>query len=210
MIGLLVGGAASGVGKTTVTLALIACMRRRGLTVQAFKGGPDFLDTTHHSRMSGRPARNVDTWMLDAEANRDVLRGATRDADALIAEGMMGLFDGKSGATEAGSSAEMAKLLHLPVVLVLDCAKSARSAAAVVIGFETFDPELPLAGVILNRVASQRHYDLLRLAIRGSAARPRCSASRPHEPAIAIPERHLGLHESDAAPFSVRRSIARA
>jgi len=133
MIGMLVGGTASGVGKTTVTLALIASLRRRGLTVQAFKGGPDFLDTTHHSRLSGRPARNLDTWMLSAEANREVLRSAARGADAVIAEGMMGLFDGKSGSTEIGSSAEIAKLLRLPVVLVVDAAKSARSVAAVLL-----------------------------------------------------------------------------
>jgi cobyrinic acid a,c-diamide synthase len=193
LIGLLVGGTASGVGKTTVTLALIACMRRRGLTVQPFKGGPDFLDTTHHSRIAGRPARNLDTWMLGAEANREVLRSAAQGADAVIVEGMMGLFDGKSGGTEAGSSAEIAKLLRLPVVLVLDCAKSARSVAAVVLGFERFDPELPLAGVILNRVAGERHYAMLREAIEG-ACRTQVLGWLPRELAIAIPERHLGLH----------------
>jgi cobyrinic acid a,c-diamide synthase len=190
---MLVGGTASGVGKTTVTLALIACMRRRGLTVQAFKGGPDFLDTTHHSRIAGRPARNLDTWMLGPEANREVLRSATRGADAMIAEGMMGLFDGKGGGTEAGSSAEIAKLLRLPVVLVLDCAKSARSVAAVVLGFERFDPELPLAGVILNRVAGERHYAMLREAITGACRTP-VLGWLPRELSIAIPERHLGLH----------------
>jgi cobyrinic acid a,c-diamide synthase len=193
LIGMLVGGTASGVGKTTVTLALIACLRRRGLTVQAFKGGPDFLDTTHHSRISGRPARNLDTWMLGAEANREVLRSAARGADAAIAEGMMGLFDGKSGATEEGSSAEIAKLLRLPVVLVLDCAKSARSVAAVVLGFERFDPELPLAGVILNRVAGERHFAMLREAITGACRTP-VLGWLPRELSIAIPERHLGLH----------------
>jgi cobyrinic acid a,c-diamide synthase len=193
LIGMLVGGTASGVGKTTVTLALIACMRRRGLTVQAFKGGPDFLDTTHHSRMSGRPARNLDTWMLGAEANREVLRSAARGADAVIAEGMMGLFDGKSGGSEVGSSAEIAKLLRLPVVLVLDCAKSARSVAAMVLGFERFDPELRLGGVILNRVAGERHYAMLREAITGACRTP-VLGCLPRELSIAIPERHLGLH----------------
>jgi cobyrinic acid a,c-diamide synthase len=193
LIGMLVGGTASGVGKTTVTLALIACMRRRGLTVQAFKGGPDFLDTTHHSRMSGRPARNLDTWMLGAEANREVLRNAARGAHAVIAEGMMGLFDGKSGGSEVGSSAEIAKLLRLPVVLVLDCAKSARSVAAMVLGFERFDAELSLAGVILNRVAGERHYAMLREAIT-EACRTPVLGWLPRELSIAIPERHLGLH----------------
>lgn len=190
---MLVGGTASGVGKTTVTLALIAYMRRRGLTVQAFKGGPDFLDTTHHSRISGRPARNLDTWMLGAEANHEVLRNAARGADAVIAEGMMGLFDGKSGDSEIGSSAEIAKLLRLPVVLVLDCAKSARSVAATVLGFERFDSELPLAGVILNRVAGERHYAMLREAIAGACRTP-VLGWLPRELSIAIPERHLGLH----------------
>src|ERR1700722_14611344 len=120
MNGFLVAGTASGVGKTTVTLALIAAMRRRGLTIQPFKSGPDFLDTGHHTRIAGRSARNLDTWMLSEDANRDVLRQGAREADAVIVEGMMGLFDGKSGESETGSSAELAKLLKLPVVLVLD------------------------------------------------------------------------------------------
>ena len=139
MKGLLVSGTASGVGKTTVALAIIAGLRRRGLAVQPFKCGPDFLDTGHHTRACGRTARNLDTWMLGTEANRSVLRNGARGADIVVAEGMMGLFDGKSGSTEIGSSAEIAKLLKLPVVLVVDAGKSARSVAAVVLGFEMFD-----------------------------------------------------------------------
>jgi cobyrinic acid a,c-diamide synthase len=193
MIGVLVGGTGSGVGKTTVTLAIIACLRRRGYVVQAYKGGPDFLDTTHHSRIAGRTARNLDTWMLTAEANRDVLRRAALGADAVVVEGMMGLFDGKDGVTETGSSAEIAKLLKLPVLLVLDCAKSARSVAAVVRGFESFDPDLPLAGLILNRVAGENHYRLLESAIQAHCRTP-ILGWLPREPKIAIPERHLGLH----------------
>ena len=111
MKGFLIAGTASGVGKTTVSLAVLAAMRRRGFAVQPFKGGPDFLDTGHHARISGRTARNLDTWMLSAEANLDVVIDATRDADAFLVEGMMGLFDGKSGDSETGSSAELAKLL---------------------------------------------------------------------------------------------------
>src|SRR3984885_13116491 len=202
MIGLLVGGTGSGVGKTTVTLAIIACLRKRGYVVQPYKGGPDFLDTTHHSRIAGRTARNLDTWMLTAEANRDVLRRAALGADAVVVEGMMGLFDGKDGATETGSSAENAKLLKLPVLLVLDCAKSARSVAAVVRGFESFDPDLPLAGLILNRVAGQNHYRLLESAIEARCKTP-ILGWLPREPVIAIPERHLGLHaaaETEALP----------
>jgi cobyrinic acid a,c-diamide synthase len=193
MIGLLVGGTASGVGKTTVTLAIIACLRRRGLVVQPFKGGPDFLDTTHHSRIAGRAARNLDTWMLSEEANREVLRSAAHGAGAVVVEGMMGLFDGKDGVAETGSSAEIARLLELPVLLVVDCAKSARSVAAVVLGFESFDPGLSLAGVILNRVASPNHYRLLEAAILSRCKTP-ILGWLPREPGIAIAERHLGLY----------------
>lgn len=193
MKGLLIAGTASGVGKTTVALAIMAGLRRRGLAVQPFKCGPDFLDTGHHTRICGRAARNLDTWMLSVEANRSVLRNAARGADVMVAEGMMGLFDGKNGSTEFGSSAEIAKLLRLPVVLVVDAAKSARSVAAVVMGFEMFDAELRLAGVILNRVASEWHYEMLREAIE-SSCKTKILGWLPLEPAIAIPERHLGLH----------------
>jgi cobyrinic acid a,c-diamide synthase len=190
--GLLLSGVASGVGKTTVALAIMAAARRRGLAVQPFKCGPDFLDTGHHTRICGRTARNLDTWMLSVEANRRVLREAARGADVIVAEGMMGLFDGKNGSTEIGSSAEIAKLLRLLVVLVIDASKSARSVAAVVLGFEMFDAELRLAGVILNRVASERHYEMLREAIEASC-KTKILGWLPLEPAIAIPERHLGL-----------------
>src|SRR5260370_30251745 len=194
--GFLVAGTASGVGKTTVTLAITAALRRRGYTVQPLKGGPDFLDTGHHPRISGRTARNLDTWMLSSEANRDVLRHASRDADVLLVEGMMGLFDGKDAATEMGSSAEIAKLLKLPVVLVLDAGKTARSIAAMVLGFELFDPNLSLAGVILNRVAGDRHFRMLEAAIESACKTP-VLGWLTREPAVAIPERHLGLQTAE-------------
>jgi cobyrinic acid a,c-diamide synthase len=206
MIGILVGGTASGVGKTTVTLAIMACLRKRGYVVQPFKGGPDFLDTTHHSRIAGRAARNLDTWMLSEETNREVIRRAAGGADAVVVEGMMGLFDGKDGVTEHGSSAEIAKLLKLPVLLVLDCAKSARSVAAVVLGFESFDPGLPLAGLILNRVASRNHYQMLESAIQARCKTP-ILGWLPREPRIAIPERHLGLHAAAEIDSSVDEEI---
>ncbi len=196
MIGLMVAGTSSGVGKTTVALALIALLRRRGLQVQPFKGGPDFLDTTHLARIAGRPARNLDTWMLRPEVNRNIFRQGWFGADAAIVEGMMGLFDGKEALTETGSSAEIAKLLQLPVLLVVDAAKSARSLAATVLGFELFDPALPLAGVILNRVGSERHAALLTSAITAFCRTP-VLGWLPREPRIAIPERHLGLHGAD-------------
>jgi cobyrinic acid a,c-diamide synthase len=196
MRGFLISGTSSGVGKTTVTLALIASMRRRGLTVQPFKAGPDFLDTGHHTLIGGRTARNLDTWMLSAHANHDVLRDASQGADTVVVEGMMGLFDGKNCETETGSSAEIAKLLKLPVVLVLDAGKSARSIAAVVLGFELFDPALSLAGVILNRVASERHFKMLKTAVLSNCRTP-VLGWLPREPLITIPERHLGLRTAE-------------
>lgn len=198
MTGFLVAGTASGVGKTTVALALIASLRRRGLVIQPFKCGPDFLDTGHHTRIARRPARNLDTWMLSLEANQDVLHQAATGADVLIAEGMMGLFDGKSGNSETGSSAEIAKLLGLPVVLVIDASKSARSIAAMVLGFELFDPSLPLAGVILNRVAGERHYNMLEVGITARCKTP-LLGWLPRDVAISIPERHLGLKTAEEA-----------
>lgn len=208
MNGFLVAGTSSGVGKTTVSLALLAAMRRRGIRVQPFKGGPDFLDTGHHTRIAGRTARNLDTWMLSPEANLNVVGKAANDADAILVEGMMGLFDGKSGDSDLGSSAEIAKLLKLPVVLVLDAGKSARSLAAVVLGFEMFDPDLPLAGVILNRVASERHYKLLESAITGSCRTPTLGWL-PRDASITIPERHLGLRtaEESAGIVSVGQEL---
>jgi len=194
--GFLVAGTASGVGKTTVSLAILAAMRRRDIRVQPFKGGPDFLDTGHLSRISGRTARNLDTWMLSAESNISSVMDATHDADAILVEGMMGLFDGKSGDSEIGSSAEIAKLLKLSVVLVLDASKSARSLAAVVLGFEMFDRDLSLAGIILNRVASERHYQLLKTAILDTCKTP-ILGWLPRESSISIPERHLGLQTSE-------------
>jgi cobyrinic acid a,c-diamide synthase len=191
--GLLVAGTASGVGKTTVAHAIMAGFRRRGLVVQPFKCGPDFLDTAHHTRACERPARNLDTWLFSPEVNRSVLREAVGDADIVVAEGMMGLFDGKSGETDAGSSAEIARLLRLPVVLVVDAAKSGRSVAAVVLGFERFDSEIEIAGVILNRVANARHFQMLATAIE-RVCKTKVMGWLPHETKIAIAERHLGLH----------------
>lgn len=209
MRGFLVAGSHSGVGKTTITLSLIAALRRRGLTVQAMKGGPDFLDTTHLSRVSGRAARNLDTWILDVEANRASLRHTAVGADVVVVEGMMGLFDGKTGDSETGSSAEIAKLLGLPVILVLDGAKSARSLAATLLGFELFDPELMLAGVVLNRIGGERHFALLKEAI-ASRCRTPILGWLPRTAEMTIPERHLGLHGADEASFDEAHAAALA
>lgn len=193
MIAFMVAGAASGVGKTTCSLALMAAFRRCGLAVQPFKCGPDFLDTGHHTSICDRSSRNLDTWILSKQANLDVFSQASTGADVAIVEGMMGLFDGVAGGTDQGSSAEIAKLLDIPVVLVLDASKSARSIAAVVKGFETFDPGMRFYGIILNGVASENHFGMLEPAIALNSSVP-ILGWLPRNPDITIPERHLGLH----------------
>jgi cobyrinic acid a,c-diamide synthase len=196
MIAFMVAGTASGVGKTTVALALMASLRERGYRVQPFKCGPDFLDSGHHSAICGRISRNLDTWMLDGTANRAIFATASRDADAAVVESMMGFYDGVAGCGEDGSSAQIAKILGLSVVLVLDAGKSARSIAAVVKGFESFDSGVRFAGIVLNRVGSDRHYRLLETAIRSVTTTP-LLGRLPIDPLLAIPERHLGLHTTE-------------
>jgi cobyrinic acid a,c-diamide synthase len=188
-----VAGTASGVGKTTVALTIIASLRSRGLSIQPFKCGPDFIDGGHLEIIASRAVRNLDTWMLDAEANRKIFSAASTGCDVAVVEGMMGLFDGVAGNTEEGSTAEIAKLLGLPVVLVVDAGNSARSIAAVIRGFETFDPELRLAGIVLNRVAGGAHFRMLDSAIRQSSLVPVVGWLSVEADAV-IPERHLGLH----------------
>ncbi len=196
MIAFMVAGTASGVGKTTVALTLMAMLRQRGYSVQPFKCGPDFLDAGHHSAICGRVSRNLDTWMLDGAAIRMSFATACLDADAAIVEGMMGLYDGAAGDSEDGCSAQIAKHLRIPVVLVLDAGKSARSIAAVVKGFESFDPELRFAGIVLNHVDSDQHYGMLEAAIRSVTTTPLLGRISTAEE-IRIPERHLGLHTTE-------------
>jgi cobyrinic acid a,c-diamide synthase len=207
MIAFMVAGTASGVGKTTVALALMAALRESGCRVQPFKCGPDFLDAGHHSAICGRASRNLDTWMLDDSANRAIFTNASRDADAAIVEGMMGLYDGVAGGGEDGSAAQIAKLLDLPVVLVLDAGKSARSIAAVVKGFESFDPEVRFAGIVLNRVGSERHYRMLEMAIRSVTSKP-LLGHLPTDQKLGIPERYLGLHTTEETTSAENRLTA--
>src|SRR5258708_31186318 len=148
---IVIAGTHSGVGKTSIATALMAAYARRGLCVQPFKIGPDFIDPGFHQVACGRVGRNLDGWMLSPTANLQIFERASADADLAIVEGVMGLFDGRSASADEGSTAEMAKCLGAPVVLVVDASAMARSAAALVHGFETFDADLQLAGVLFNR-----------------------------------------------------------
>jgi cobyrinic acid a,c-diamide synthase len=188
---IVVAGTHSGVGKTSITLGLIGALRRRGLVVQPFKVGPDFIDPLHHRHASGRASRNLDGWMLSPETNLERFARATAHADVAVIEGVMGLFDGSEGKSDRGSTAEMAKLLQLPVVLVIDASAMARSAAALIHGYATFDPALRIAGVILNNVGGEAHADMIRDAVDGAVP---IVGALPRSPDLVVPERHLGLH----------------
>jgi cobyrinic acid a,c-diamide synthase len=188
----LIAGTQSGVGKTTVTLALLAAWHARGRTVQPFKVGPDFIDPGHHRLACGRESRNVDGWMLGPVLNRRIFHEAAQGADLSIIEGMMGLFDGSSPVNETGSTAEMAKQLHAPVLLVVDGSAMARSAAAMVHGYATFDPAVNVAGVIVNRIRSETHFHMLKDAVEQGTRIPVVGYLRP-DSGVTIPDRHLGL-----------------
>jgi len=189
---LVIAGTHSGVGKTTVTLAILAALRVRGHRVQSFKVGPDFIDPSHHAAVTGRPSRNLDGWMLEADVNRGIFTRAATDTDLSIIEGMMGLFDGSSPVSEMGSTAELAKQLDAPVLLVVDGSAMARSAAAMVSGYAKFDPALHVAGVLFNRISSEGHYKLLKEAVEQETDVAVVGYLRPDQE-VTITDRHLGL-----------------
>jgi cobyrinic acid a,c-diamide synthase len=190
--GLIVAAPRSGAGKTTITLALLAALRRRGLAVRAAKSGPDYIDPAFHRAATGEPCLNLDTWAM-MPAQLEVVAGSLAvGAEAVVIESAMGLFDGVAGDLgRHGSAADLAARFGLPVLLVLDVSGQSQSAAAVARGFMLQDPAVRIAGVVLNRVASERHYagvaaaiDALGLPVLGSVRR---------DPAISLAERHLGL-----------------
>ncbi len=189
---IVVAGVASGVGKTTVTLGLLEAFRRRGLRVQAFKVGPDFIDPGFHESITGRPSYNLDGWMCGREAVLACVARHAADADLVIVEGVMGCFDGVDGTSEEGSTAQVAKWLGAPVVLVIDAKAQSRTAAAVVLGCERFDPALNVAAVIANRVGSDAHRRWVEEAI-ASACRALAVGAVKRDEALTLPERHLGL-----------------
>lgn len=187
-----IAGTHSGVGKTTVTLGLLAALRRRGLRVQPFKVGPDFIDPGLHRRVAGVASYNLDGWMLSRDFNLRSFNRHCRGKEVAVVEGVMGLFDGYEGKSERGSTAEMAKWLGLPVLLVVDASAMARSAAALVSGYLRFDPELNIIGVVFNRVGSEGHLLYLREAM-ASLPGTEVFGGLPQAEQVMIPERHLGL-----------------
>jgi cobyrinic acid a,c-diamide synthase len=198
---LVVAGTHSGVGKTTVATGLLGAYAARGRAVTGFKVGPDFIDPSYHAVATGRPGRNLDAFLSGPDLVAPLFVHGAAGADLAVVEGVMGLYDGAGGGGELASTAQVAKLLRAPVLLVVDCSAMARSAAAVVHGFAGFDPEVWLAGLVLNRVASERHEQLLREALDPLGV-PVLGVLRRHGE-LATPERHLGL-----VPAAERRAAA--
>ncbi|MEC8580053.1 MAG: cobyrinate a,c-diamide synthase [Pseudomonadota bacterium] len=199
MKGLLISAPSSGTGKTTVMLGLLRALADDGLAVQPFKSGPDYIDPAFHQAACGRPSFNLDGWAMGPKLWQAISARA-KGADICVAEGSMGLFDGVAtrGQQGFGSSAETAQAMGWPVVLVLDVGGQAQSAAATALGFRSFLPDLPFAGVILNRVASPRHERLTRLGME-RAGLPVLGVL-PRRGDLTLPERHLGLIQAVEHP----------
>ena len=195
----LIAGTHSGVGKTTITLGLMAALRRRGLKVQPFKVGPDFIDPSHHAAICGRPSLNLDPFMMGEDGVRRSFSSALKGADVAVVEGVMGLYDGMDG-TDVSSTAQVARILDIPTLLVINVHGMSRSAAAMEQGFAGFDPKVRMVGTILNRVGSARH-----LAMLKSCLKKPVFGALPREKEMEMKSRHLGLvmgfekeHDSDS------------
>jgi cobyrinic acid a,c-diamide synthase len=190
--GLIISAPRSGAGKTTVTLGILAALRRRGVAVRAVKSGPDYIDPTFHAAATGAPGRNLDSWAMPPPLLDALMAEAARGADLLVIEGAMGLFDGVAGPPgRCGTAADLAARYQLPVLLVLDVAGQSQSAAAVLRGFAAHDPAVRIGAAILNRVASERHQRLVGDAI--AALDIPLLGALPRDETLTLPERHLGL-----------------
>ncbi|HCE66445.1 MAG TPA: cobyrinic acid a,c-diamide synthase [Geobacter sp.] len=199
--GLLIAAPQSGSGKTTVSLAIMAALKRRGLLVAPFKCGPDFIDPGYHRLVTGRPSINLDAWMCPEEFLSGSFRQNSLDADLAVIEGVMGLFDGLGASPFEGSSARIAAITGAPVVLVVNARGMAASAAALVKGFAGFDQRVKLAGVIFNNVGSESHAELLRQIMSQLVPEAAVFGCIPRDESLAIPSRHLGLVTAEDNPL---------
>ncbi|MCU1392327.1 MAG: cobyrinic acid a,c-diamide synthase [Ilumatobacteraceae bacterium] len=202
----MIAGTNSGVGKTTVATGIMAAMRRRGTRVAPAKVGPDFIDPGYHALACGRPGRNLDAWMSGPELIPALAARAGLDAEVLVVEGVMGLFDGAADGT-LSSTADIAHLIDAPVILVVDCSAQAGSVAAVVHGFATFDPRVRVAGVVLNRLASAGHESMVRDALSASTVGVPVVGALHRDERLSWRDRHLGLIPVAEQPEAIGRSL---
>ena len=189
---ILIAGTHSGVGKTTITLGIMSLLSKQGLNVQGFKSGPDYIDISHHAAVTGKMSRNLDTWMMEDNVCRELFYRTAIKSEISVIEGVMGLYDGSLNDNKRGSSAYLAKILNTPVILVIDVKGMAQSAGAVALGFKTYDKDLQIKGIILNRVGSKKQFDLIRSIIENSIEIPVLGYLGRNKK-FSIPERHLGL-----------------
>ncbi|MDO9097939.1 MAG: cobyrinate a,c-diamide synthase [Candidatus Methanoperedens sp.] len=187
----LIAGTGSGVGKTTVALGVMAALSKK-YKVQPFKVGPDFIDPSHHTRICGRPSRNLDSFIMGERGALETFARASKGADFCVIEGVMGLYDGLDD-TEIASTAHVAKILNVPVILVINAHGASRSIAALVKGFSEFD-SVNIAGIILNNAGSERHVKLIKDSLKSSGIKIPVIGALPKNPELSIPSRHLGLH----------------
>lgn len=191
-------GTESGAGKTTIVTGLLRYWTQHSLRVQPFKVGPDYIDPSFHTAAAMKVSRNLDSWLLSQKNIESLFCQHSKQVDLSVIEGMMGLYDGHSSTNEEGSSAQIAKWLDCPVILIIDASKMARSAAAVVKGFQQLDKKVLLAGVVFNNVSSQGHYQLLKKAVEKETSLLCLGFVKPN-PKLALPEQHLGLVPVEAA-----------
>lgn len=191
---LVIAGTGSGVGKTTMTIGIMSALQKKGYVVQGFKCGPDYIDPTYHTAVTGRKSRNLDSWMLSEETVQEIFQRGSFGADISIMEGVMGFYDGKNPKNNEGSTAHISMITNSPVILVVNCASMARSAAAIVKGFQCFVETTPpnIVAVIANNVGSEGHYKIVKTAIEQECLIPVIGYLK-RETDITIPERHLGL-----------------
>ena len=186
---IVVAGTQSGVGKTTIVNGLLTELRKQGMKVQSYKVGPDYIDPGYHALASGRPCHNLDSWLMPQERLLSLFESTSRGMDIAVVEGVMGLFDGGRGGV--ASTAAIARLLHAPVILVVNCRSAGESVAAVVLGFQKYDPEVQIAGVILNQVGSDSHQMIVTEALNKIGVRVLGTIRRTEN--LKVTERHLGL-----------------
>src|SRR5687767_12732493 len=184
-------------------------LRKKGLKVQPFKVGPDFIDPSYHTFVTKRQSRNLDVWMMGKQGVLDCFAGACRGADVAVIEGVMGLFDGMSGKDDFASTAHVAKILDAPVVLVVDAGRGARSIAAIVLGFLRVDSKVRIAGIILNNIAGERHAGYITEALAGKVRVPVVGIVRRNSE-IRMEERHLGLVPAPELQEAKRKAIVEA
>ncbi len=189
---IVIAGTGSGVGKTTLTIGIMAALQMKGYTVQGFKCGPDYIDPTYHKAVTGRPSRNLDSWMCGEQAVKEIFARGAAGADISIIEGVMGLFDGRDPLSDEGSTAHISRMLDAPVLLTVNVQSMARSAAAVVRGFQLLSPAIRIVGVIANNAGSEGHCRMIKEAIEQECGIPVIGCLQ-RDDSLRIPDRHLGL-----------------